>query len=76
MDTADLLRSIAARMSRSSKEAENQNKIQRKQLNFIKEKEAKKKNKVEKWHATSQRLVLNAASTNSNSPADNIPEPF
>ena len=53
MDTADLLRLIVAGMSRSSKEAENQNKIQHKQLDFIKEKEAKKKNKAEKWHARS-----------------------
>ena len=43
-DTADLLRSIAAGMSRSTEEAENQNKIHREQLDFIKEKEAKKKN--------------------------------
>jgi hypothetical protein len=71
-DTADLLRSIAARKSRSTKEAQNQNKIQREQLDFIKEKEAKKKNKAEKWHATSRRLVLNAASTDSDSPADDI----
>ena len=46
-DTADLLRSIAAGMSCSTKEAENQNKIQCEQLDFIKEKEAKKKNKAE-----------------------------
>ncbi len=53
-DTADLLCLIAAGMSCSTKEAENQNKIQRKQLNFIKEKKSKKKNKAEKkWHATS-----------------------
>ena len=75
-DTANLLRSIAAGMSRSSEEAENQNKIQRKQLDFIKEKGAKKKNKAEKWHATSRRLVLNTASTDSDSPADDIPASY
>jgi hypothetical protein len=63
-------------MSRSSEEAENQNKIQRKQLDFIKEKGAKKKNKAEKWHATSRRLVLNTASTDSDSPADDIPASY
>jgi hypothetical protein len=72
-DTANLLCSIAAGMSCSTEEAENQNKIQREQLDFIKEKEVKKKNKAEKWHPTSRRLVLNAASTNSDSPAENIP---
>jgi hypothetical protein len=75
-DTADLLRSIAAEMSRSSKEAENQNKIQREQLDFIKEKEAKKKNKAEKWNARSRRLVLNAVLTDSNSPAEDIPASY
>ncbi len=63
-------------MSRSSEEAENQNKIQREQLDFIKEKEARKKNEAEKWHATTRRLVLNAASTNSNSPAEDIPTSY
>ena len=43
---------------------------------FFKEKEAKKKNKAEKWHATSRRLVLNAASTNSDSPAEDIPASY
>ncbi len=75
-DTADLLCLIPAGISRSTKEAENQNKIQCEQLDCIKEKEAKKKNKVEKWHATSRRLVLNAASTNSNSPAEDIPASY
>jgi hypothetical protein len=63
-------------MSRSTEEAENQNKIQREQLDFIKEKEAKKKNKAEKWHATSRRLVLNATSTVSDSPAEDIPTSY
>ncbi len=52
-DTADILRSFAAGISRTSKEAKNQNKLQREQLNYIKAKDAKKKNKAEKWHPTS-----------------------
>ncbi len=75
-DTAAILRSLAAGISRTSEEAENQNKLQRKQLDYIKAKDAKKKNKAEKWHATSQRLVLNAASTDGDSPADEIPESY
>ncbi len=63
-------------MSCSTKKAENQHKIQCKQLNFIKEKEAKKKNKAEKWHTTSRRLVLNAALTDSSSPAEDIPTSY
>jgi hypothetical protein len=52
-DTAAILRSLAAGISRTSKEAENQNKLQRKQLDYIKAKDAKKKTKAEKWHPTS-----------------------
>ena len=75
-DTANLLCSIAARMSRSSEEAENQNKLQREQLNYIKEKDGKKKNKAKKWHTTSQRLVLNVAFTDSNFLAEKIPASY
>ncbi len=75
-DTAAILRSLAAGISRTSKEAENQNKIQREQLDYIKAKDAKKKNKAEKWHTTSQCLVPNAASTDSNSPANEIPKTY
>jgi len=73
MDTANVLRSLAAGISCTSEEAEHQNKIHREQIDYIKEKDAKKKNKVEKWHPTSRRLVLNAASTDSDSPAEEIP---
>jgi hypothetical protein len=52
-DTAAILRSLAAGISRTSEEGEIQNKLQHKQLNYIKAKDAKKKNKAEKWHATS-----------------------
>ncbi len=72
-DNADLLQSLTAGIIRTIKEAENQNKIQREQLNYIKLKDAKKKNKVEKWHPTSQHLVLNTASTDSNTPSKEIP---
>jgi hypothetical protein len=75
-DTAAILRSLAAGISCTSKEAENQNKLQRKQLDYIKAKDTKKKNKVEKWHPTSQRLVINKASTDSDSPAKEIPASY
>jgi hypothetical protein len=52
-DTAAILQSLAAGISCTSKEAENQNKLQREQLDYIKAKDVKKKNKAEKWHATS-----------------------
>ena len=48
MDTANILWSLAAGISRTSKEAEHQNKIHREQLDYIKEKDTKKKNKAEK----------------------------
>ncbi len=73
---ANILRSLAAGISRTSDEAENQNKLQCELLNYIKAKDAKKKNKAEKWHPTSRHIVLNAASTNSNSPAEEIPETY
>jgi hypothetical protein len=75
-DTAAILRSLAAGISCTSEEAENQNKLQREQLDYIKAKDAKKKNKAEKWHPTSRRLVRNAASTNSDSPANKIPKTY
>jgi hypothetical protein len=75
-DTAVILRSLAAGISRTSEEAENQKKIQREQLDYLKAKDAKKKNKAEKWHHTSRRLVINAASTDGDSPADKIPETY
>ena len=52
-DTANILWSLAAGISRTSEEAEHQNKIHREQLDYIKEKNARKKNKAEKWHPTS-----------------------
>lgn len=63
-------------MTRYSGEAENQNRLQRKQLDFIKDKEEKKKNKAEKWRTTSHHLVLNVPSTDSNSPVDDIPASY
>jgi hypothetical protein len=70
--TTNLLQSLAAGITPTTKEAKHQNKIQCKQLDYIKEKDTRKKNKAEKWHHTSQRLVLNAVSINSNSPAKEI----
>jgi hypothetical protein len=75
-DTAAILRSLAAGISCTSEEVENQNKLQRKQLDYIKAKDAKKMNKAEKWHPTSQRLVINTASTDSNSPTEEIPTSY
>ena len=53
MDTANILWSLAAGISCTSKEPEHQNKIHPKQLDYIKEKDARKKNKANnKWHPT------------------------
>ena len=76
MNTTNILWSFAAGISRTSEEAEHQNKIHPEQLDYIKEKDAKKNNKAEKWHPTSQCLVLNAALTNSSSPAEEIPQSY
>ncbi len=75
-DTTAILRSLAAGISCTSEEAENQNRLQHEQLDYIKAKDAKKKNKAEKWHPTSQRLVINTALTDSNSPAKEIPASY
>jgi hypothetical protein len=75
-DTANILWSLAAGISRTSKEAEHQNKINRKQLDYIKEKDARKKNKTKKWHPTSRHLVLNAVLIYSDSPAEEIPPSY
>jgi hypothetical protein len=76
MDTTNLLQSLAAGITHTAKEAKHQNKIQCKHLDYIKEKDARKKNKVEKWHHTSRCLVLNPASIDSNSPAKEIPKSY
>jgi hypothetical protein len=76
MDTASLLQSLTAGITHTIEATKNQNKIQCKQLNYIKEKDTKKKNKAEKWHPTSQPLVLNAASIDSNTPAKEIPTSY
>jgi hypothetical protein len=52
-DTPNIIWSRAAGISCTSKEAEHQNKIHCKQLDYIKEKDARKKNKAKKWHPTS-----------------------
>ncbi len=75
-DTAAILWSLGAGISRTSEEAENQNRLQHKQLDYIKAKDAKKKNKAEKRHPTSRRLVINAASTDSDSPTEEIPASY
>ena len=60
--TSNVVRSLAASITCTHKEAEHQNQLHREQLDFTKDKEAKQKNKYEKWHETSRHLVLNAAS--------------
>jgi len=75
-ETTDLLRSLAAGITCTTKEAKHQNKIQRKQLDHIKAKDVMKKNKAEKLHPMSQCLVLNTASINSDSPTEEIPESY
>ena len=74
--TSDVFKSLAAGITRTSEEAEHQNRLHREQLDFIKDKEAKKKNKYEKWHETSRLLVLNAAAENADEAADFIPTSY
>jgi hypothetical protein len=71
--TVEVLRKFGATMERSSKAAEAQNATQQEQLAYLMEKDNKKKNKVEKWHGLSQRLILNAASTDRHVPTEEIP---
>jgi hypothetical protein len=75
-NTTNLYQSFATCITRTTKEAKHQNKIQRKQLDYIKEKDAKKKNKAEKRHHTSQRLMLNTAFIDSDSPAEEITKSY
>ncbi len=74
--TSDVLQSLAAGITCIHKEAEHQNCLHCEQLDFIKDKKAKKKNKYEKWHKTSHRLVLNAASDDANKTAEFIPPSY
>jgi hypothetical protein len=48
-DTVDVLRQLGATMARPSEAAEAQNATQREQLNYMKEKDKKKKDKAEKF---------------------------
>jgi hypothetical protein len=75
-NTVDVLPQLGATMAPSSKAAEAQNATQRKQLDYMKEKNKKKKDKAEKWHGPSHCLVLNVASTDGQCPADEIPESY
>ena len=61
-------------MERSCKASEAQLEIQKEHVAYLKEKDKKKKDKAEKWHGFSRRLVLNAASTNGHVQATKIPE--
>jgi hypothetical protein len=75
-ETVNVLRLLGATMVCSSKSAEAQNATQCKQLEYLKETDKKKKNKAEKWHGLSQRLVLNAASADGQLPATEIPDSY
>ncbi len=60
-------------MVHSCKAPEAQTATQQEHLAYQKEKDKKKKDKAKKWHGLSWRLVLNAALTNSQVPAELIP---
>ena len=53
-----------------------QSEIQKEHVAYLKEKDKKKKDKAEKWHGLSRCLMLNAASTNGQVPAEQIPESY
>ena len=72
IDTTILLWSLATGITLTTKEAKHQYKTQCKQLDNIKEKDAKKKNKAVKWHPTNQCLMLHMVCINSNSPTEEI----
>jgi hypothetical protein len=73
-ETVDILRQPSASMVHSSKAAEAQNATHCKQLEYLKEKDKKKKDKAEKWHGLSQHLILNTASTNGQLSTTEIPK--
>ena len=75
-DTVRVLQLLGASMERSCEASETQSKIQREHVAYLKEKDKKKKDKAEKWHGLSRRLVRNAASTNGQVPADDIPASY
>ena len=63
-------------MECSCEALEAQSEIQREHVAYLKEKDKKKKDKAKKWHGFSRRLVLNAALTNGQVPADEIPASY
>ena len=71
--TSEIFKSLAVGITCSHEEAKNQNCHHREQLDFIKDKEAKKKNKYKTWHKTSCCLVLNAAAEDANKAANLYP---
>jgi hypothetical protein len=62
--TVQVLWQLGGSMVHSCKAPEAQTATQQEHLAYQKEKDKKKKDKAEKWHGLSWRLVLNAASTN------------
>jgi len=75
-ETVRVLQLLGASMERSCEASEAQSEIQKEHVAYLKEKDKKKKDKAEKWHGLSRRLVLNAASTNGHVPATEIPESY
>jgi hypothetical protein len=75
-ETVDVLRLLGTTMMRSSKAAEAQDATQRKQLDYSKEKDKKKKDKAKKWHGLNQCLVLNAVSADGQLPVTEISDSY
>jgi hypothetical protein len=63
-------------MERTCAASEAQSEIQKEHVAYLKEKDKKKKDKAAKLHGLSRHLVLNAASTNGQVPAKQIPESY
>jgi hypothetical protein len=68
-------------MERSCEASEAQSAIQKEHVAYLnekdkKKKDIKKKDKAKKWHGLSRRLVQNAASTNGQVPAEQIPDSY
>jgi hypothetical protein len=75
-ETVRVLQLLGANMERSCEASEAQSKIQKEHVAYLKDKYKKKKDKAEKWHGLSRRLIQNAASTNGQVPAEQIPDSY
>ena len=75
-ETVRVLQLLGANMEHTCAASEAQSEIQKEHAAYLKEKDRKKKDKAEKWHGLSRRLVLNAALTNGQVPAEQILESY